>query len=367
MFSERDLQYNRGIIAPLSQVTRIIDVATASCIGLLGNALSNSRPEMLKKTILVTGASGFVGSAVVERFAAEGHSMRITSRGAAQPFGRDGVRQYGGVDLRAPGSWTAPLEGADVVVHCGARVHVVKELSLDPMTEFRRDNVEATLALATQAAKVGVKRFVYVSSIGVNGAETFDRPFGPDDAPAPHSPYAQSKLEAERALKTLAVHTGLELAIVRPPLVYGPLAPGNFGALVRTVLRGTPLPFGAVRNRRSLVARANLVDLLLRCAVDTQAAGHTLMVSDGDDISTPELLHHIGRALGRPVRLFPVPPAPMRTLAGWLGRAAILQSLCGSLQVDITRTCLLLNWTPPVRFTDAVGEAARSYLPGPAA
>jgi nucleoside-diphosphate-sugar epimerase len=207
-----------------------------------------------------------------------------------------------------------------------------------------------------------VKRFVFVSSIGVNGAETSGRPFTPEDAPAPHSPYARSKLEAEVALRELAQQTGLEVVIVRPPLVFGPGAPGNFERLMQALHRGMPLPLGAIHNQRSLVALGNLTSLLQLCLSHPQATNQTFMVSDGEDISTTELLRRAAHGLGRRARLIPVPGSAIRALAGLLGKADFAQRLCGSLQVDISKTRSLLGWAPPLSLTDALNDTARQYL-----
>jgi UDP-glucose 4-epimerase len=230
------------------------------------------------------------------------------------------------------------------------------------LAEFRRINVRGSLALASQAVAAGVRRFVFVSSIGVNGAETAARAFHASDVPAPHSPYSQSKLEAENALQELSRRTGLELVIVRPPLVYGPDAPGNFGALLRAVHRGIPLPFGAVHNRRSLVALDNLVDLLARCTVHPAAGSNTFLVSDGEDVSTPSLLRRAAAALGRRAHLLPVPVAVLRSAAALIGKGGMMQSLCASLQVDTSFTREQLGWSPVVTLDQALAGAAQRFL-----
>ena len=311
--------------------------------------------------VLVTGASGFVGRALVARLALDGMSVRAGRHHAptAEPAG---VQAFGGLDLGAPTDWSAALHGARAVVHCAARVHVMRDTTADPLAEFRRVNVQGSLALASQAASEGVRRFVFVSSIGVNGAATTDRPFHADDAPAPHSPYAQSKLEAELALLALAEQTGLEVVIIRPPLVYGPDAPGNFGSLMNAVYRGIPLPFGSVKNQRSLIALDNLVDLLLRCVNHPAAAGQVFLASDGEDLSTPELLRRTAAALGRKAHLLPVPVALLRGASQVFGKAAMMQSLCASLQIDIEKTRSRLGWSPPVSPDQALASSAQRYL-----
>jgi nucleoside-diphosphate-sugar epimerase len=265
-------------------------------------------------------------------------------------------------DLAAEGDWKAALDGVDAVVHCAARVHVMRDTSADPLAEFRRVNVLGTLNLARQAAEAGVRRFIHISSIGVNGAETFDVPFTAEDKAAPHSPYAVSKYEAELGLRQLTLETGLEVVIIRPPLVFGPGAPGNFNKLLLIVHRGIPLPLGAIHNKRSLVALDNLVDLILICLHHPAATNQIFLVSDGEDLSTTVLLRRMGAALGKPARLIPVPARALRTAARLLSKAGFAQQLCGSLQVDISKTRDLLGWTPPVRVDVALMQTARHFL-----
>jgi nucleoside-diphosphate-sugar epimerase len=234
----------------------------------------------------------------------------------------------------------------------------MNETSLDPLTEFRKVNVEGTLNLARQAVALGLRRIIYISSIGVNGAETPIAPFGLMDKPAPHSYYAVSKYEAELGLEKLAADTSIEIVIIRPPLVYGPKAPGNFGSLMRWLRRGVPLPFGAVtHNRRSLVALDNLLDLILTCVEHPKAAGQTFLVSDGVDLSTTELLQRMGRAMNLSVRLLPVPVSFMDFIFYFFGKRVMAQSLFGSLQVDISKTLEVLNWKPPVSIDEGLRRA----------
>jgi len=258
--------------------------------------------------------------------------------------------------------WSGALLGVNVIVHTAARVHVLRDSAADPLAEFRRVNVAGTLNLARQAADAGVRRFVYISSIGVNGAETFEMPFTAEDKAAPHSPYAISKHEAELGLRQLTQETGLEVVIIRPPLVFGPDVPGNFKKLLVIVHRGIPLPLGAIHNKRSLVALDNLVDLILICLHHRAAANQTFLVSDGEDLSTTVLLRRTGAALGTPARLISVPALVLRTAARLLGKAGFAQQLCGSLQVDISKTRELLDWTPPVSVDHALMQTARHFL-----
>ena len=318
---------------------------------------------MNREEVLVAGADGFVGRAVVDRLLRDGAGVRAAVR-KRRPGLLQGVRVIEGLDLIRGDGWAAALSGVSSIVHCAARVHVTRDRATDPLAEFRRVNVDGTLALATLAAEAGVKRFVFVSSIGVNGAETMGQAFAADDAPAPHSAYAVSKLEAEIALRDLSSRLGIELAVVRPPLVYGPDAPGNFGALFRAVARGVPMPLGAVHNLRSLVALDNLVDLLVLCTRHPAAAGETFLASDGADVSTTLLLRRMASALDRHARLLPVPVSVLRGAGRLLGLRAVVQSLCGSLQVDISKAEQLLGWRPAVSMDAALAQCALAYRGG---
>lgn len=262
-------------------------------------------------------------------------------------------------DLGPDADWRPALSGVQAVVHCAARVHIMADTSADPLAEFRRVNVDGTLALARQAAAAGVRRFVLLSSVKVHGEATAPgHPFHADDAPRPEDAYGLSKHEAEQALRHLAAETGLEVVVVRSPLVYGPGVKANFAQLMRAVALGVPLPLGALHNRRSLVGLDNLVDLLRVCLDHPAAANQTFLVSDGEDLSTTELVHRLGRALGRPARLLPVPAPLLRAGAALLGRRAAVDRLCGSLQVDIASTRARLGWTPPVSVDEGLRRAA---------
>ena len=266
-------------------------------------------------------------------------------------------------ELRGDFDWSEHLNGVAAVVHCAARVHVLIEHSVNPLYEFRAVNVEGTLALARQAAARGVRRFIFLSSIGVLGNETTDRPFRYDDPPAPHSPYAISKLEAEFALRQLAAETELEVVIIRPPLVYGPEAPGNFATLIKALAVGTPLPLASVTdNRRSFVFVDNLADLI-RCSFHHPAAANqTFLVSDDESLSTAALLRRMGEALGRPARLVPVPVTLLQMGAALLGKRDMAQRLCGSLEVNISKTREMLGWAPPVSVDEGLRRTAAHWL-----
>lgn len=266
-------------------------------------------------------------------------------------------------ELAADSDWSAALDRADVVIHAAARVHVMNDAASDPLAEFRRVNVEGTLALARQAADAGVRRFVFISSIKVNGESTDpERPYRADDIPAPVDPYGISKEEAEQKLRVLALECGMEVVIIRPPLVYGPGVKANFQSMMNWLSRGIPLPLGAIRNRRSLVALDNLVDLIVICIDHPGAANQIFLVSDGEDLSTTELLQRMGRALGKPARLLPLPMSLLDFAARLLGKASIAQRLCGSLQVDISKTRELLGWEPPVSVDEALAKTAHHFL-----
>ena len=311
---------------------------------------------MTKLQTLVTGASGFVGGALCAEVISRGFAVRGVTRTLCDL--PNGVKNIVIASIDGSTDWQNALMGCDVLVHLAARVHVMKEAAIEPLSEFRRVNVQGTLNLARQAAAAGVRRFVFISSVGVNGAETFQRPFTDQDQAAPHSLYAVSKYEAELGLQTMAAETGMEVTIIRPPLVYGPHAPGNFGSLMRWLRRGVPLPLGAIHHQRSLVALDNLVDLIVTCLTHPAAADQTFLVSDGEDVSTTELLRLMGQALRRPARLLPVPAGWLKLAAAMVGKRDVAQRLCGSLQVDMEKTQCLLGWTPPLSLDEGLKKAA---------
>lgn len=311
--------------------------------------------------LLVTGANGFVGSAVCRHALAAGQVVR----GAVRTPGSIGSHAVTVGAMDGHTDWTEALRGCRAVVHTAARVHVMNESSANPLSEFRRVNVEGTLNLARQAAAAGAQRFVFVSSVKVNGEGTEPgHAYVASDAPAPQDAYGLSKAEAEQGLRRIASDTGLEVVVVRPPLVYGPGVKANFRSLMLAVARGLPLPLGSVTgNRRSLVGLDNLADLLLTCVERPAAAGQTFLVSDGDDLSTADLLRRMGHALNRPARLLPCPPSLLQMGAAVVGKAAIAQRLLGNLQVDIAHTRATLGWTPPVGVDEGLRRAAAGLEP----
>lgn len=308
-------------------------------------------------TVLLTGASGFVGKAVLKTAQQRSLKIRPVFRSMDSAKGHPEAVLVSGLDGAA--DWSQALKGVDVVIHAAARAHIMREEALDPLAEYRRVNVEGTLNLARQAAAAGVRRFVFISSIKVNGEATaLGRPFTADDAPAPEDAYGLSKAEAEAQLQQVAQETGMEVTIIRPPLIYGPGVKGNFASLVRWVHRGLPLPLGGVtHNRRSLVGLDNLVDLILVCADHPKAANQTFLISDGEDLSTTELLKRIGKALKQPACLLWVPAGAISFMAGLVGKKVISQRLLGSLQVDVHKTCELLDWKPSVAVDEGLRRA----------
>jgi nucleoside-diphosphate-sugar epimerase len=312
--------------------------------------------------ILLTGATGFVGNAVMKRLVIDGYEVTAAVRNQqSSVHGKVQMIVVPGLD--ASTEWSAALAGLHVAIHVAARVHVMSEQSADPLAEFRKVNVEGTLNLARQAAAAGIKRFVFISSIKVNGEGTKpSQPYTAFDLPAPQDPYGISKMEAEHGLRQLAEDTGMEVVIIRPVLVYGPGVKANFRSMMSWLNKGVPLPLGTILNKRSLVSLDNLVDLVVTCIKHPAAANQTFLVSDGEDLSTTEMLRHMGKALGKPVRLLPVPAGLLEGGAALLGKRAVAQRLCGSLQVDISHTRETLNWTPPVSVDEGFRAAATAFL-----
>lgn len=316
-----------------------------------------------KLNILITGAAGFIGGVLCDNLIADGYQVRGTFRG-------DGRRETGGRvvvgDIGPETDWSEALDGNDVVVHLAARVHVMNDLAADPLEEFRKVNTAGTLALAEQAATAGVKRFVFISSVKVNGEETGKgrpedgerRIFSEEAVPAPQDAYAVSKREAEQGLLEIGEREKgegrREVVIIRPPLVYGPGVKANFRALMKWVERGVPLPLGAVHNKRSFVALDNLVSFIIHCMDHPKAANEVFLISDGKDVSTTELLQKMARAFGKRSFLLPVPVGLMTFAAGLSGKRDVADRLFGSLQVDNSKAKDLLGWKPVVSMDEGL-------------
>jgi len=297
--------------------------------------------------VLLTGATGFVGKALAAGLASDSE-VDLTCAVRRSGLGCPGkVIVTGELDGRT--DWSETLDGGDVVIHSAARAHIMKDEVADPLAEYRRVNVDGTLNLARQAVKAGVKRFIFVSSIKVNGEQTHPgKPFTENNEPNPQDAYGVSKREAEDGLMSLAHETGMEIVVIRPVLVYGPGVKGNFATLNKLVSKGIPLPLGAVKNRRSFVALDNLVDLIIMCLDHPAAANQVFLAADGQDMSTTELLEEIAEAMCKSPRLVPVPEGLLMFGATLLGKKAVAQRVLGSLQVDISKARNLLGWSPPL-------------------
>jgi nucleoside-diphosphate-sugar epimerase len=310
--------------------------------------------------ILVTGASGFIGSALVPALNAAGFATRrVVRRASEQQLSEGETLSIGDVDGTT--DWTQALRDVETVVHLAARTHVLHETDSDPLAAYRRVNVDGTRRLATQAAAAGVRRLVFLSSIKVNGERTFARPYMEDDAPQPEDAYGTTKLEAERVLRTIERETGIQVVILRPPLVYGPQVKGNFLRLMKLISRGWPLPLASVRNQRSLVYVGNLVDAILACIKTPAAAGRTYLVSDGPDLSTPELVRALAKCLSVQPRLYPFPPSLLALGASLAGKRDEAARLLGSLQVDGSRIRRELAWQPPHTMEEGLAKTARWF------
>lgn len=314
--------------------------------------------NLLGKKVLLTGANGFIGSAIANALLCSRFDVLQAVRKSTN------LKETSIGSLDDGTDWNKVLTDCSVVVHCAARVHVMKDAISDSLSEYRKVNVAGTLNLAKQAACAGVKRFIFLSSIKVNGEETnLGRAYTDQDVAAPQDEYAISKAEAEVGLRSLADETGMEVVIIRPPLVYGPGVKGNFYTLMSLVARGLPLPFGlATTNRRSFVSVDNLVSLIMTCIDHPNAANQTFLVSDGEDLSTTDLLLRIGKSLNCPVRLVPIPVNILIILSWLLGKKPIAQRLLGSLQLDISKTCSLLNWKPPVPVDEGLRRVTRQRM-----
>lgn len=312
--------------------------------------------------ILITGANGFVGRELIASLI---RRTDVSVTAAVRSKSNDlqtSVNQVDGLWVGSDTVWREALRGVKCVVHLAG---VTRETEQDRLTgsTYWNVNVEGTLNLARQAAAAGVERFIFISSVKVNGESTEARhPFTHDQKANPQDAYAVSKYRAEQGLSLVARETGLAVVIIRPPLVYGPGVKGNFRSMMAWIRKGIPLPLGAIQNQRSLVSLANLIDLILICLDHPAAANEIFLVSDGADLSTPELLRRLGKALGRPARLLPVPAWLLQDGAALLRKKSMAQRLCGNLQVDISHTCRTLNWAPRITVDEALKETANAYL-----
>jgi nucleoside-diphosphate-sugar epimerase len=308
--------------------------------------------------LLLTGATGFIGSALLGRLVADGDFKPLATVRVIDQDTFIDVEKIAVGDISPTTDWSLALTDVEFVVHAAARAHKPKETSQSAISMYREANTESTLNLARQAAEAGVKRFVFISSIGVMGNRS-NKPISENDNPNPAMPYAVSKLEAELGLCEIMAQSEMEVVIIRPPLVYGPQAPGNFGRLVRLVKKGVPFPLALVQNLRSFVAVDNLVDLIITCLNHPAAANQVFHAGDGMDLSTPALLNLMGDKLGKPARLVPFPVWILKLATMLAGKQIEFQSLCGSLQVDISKAQDLLEWKPPVSVPDAMHRAVQ--------
>lgn len=311
--------------------------------------------------ILVTGSTGFLGSALCEKLMQNNISFRCAVRKLNDHYSGDEYTEVG--DINSNTNWSIALYKIDCVIHCAARTHVMRETKSNSLPVYRTINVDGTKKLAEQAAKYGVKRFIYLSSIKVNGEQTQGiSKYKSEDTPMPQDPYGISKWEAEQVLQDIAARTGLEVVIIRSPLVYGSEVKGNFLSMLKWINRGIPLPFGAINNKRSLVAKDNLINLIIRCIDHPAAKNKTFLVSDDEDLSTTELLQRIGFALGKPARLIPLPASFLHMSGILLGKKNITDRLLGNLQVDIAFTKQVLGWRPLISVNEGLNDTVKWYL-----
>ena len=314
--------------------------------------------------VLVTGASGFIGSGLTGFLTRSGYSVcaAVRDNSALSLLPGDDMKHVAVGSICASTDWSQALDGVDAIVHLAGRAHVLQETHADALSLFRTVNRDGTLHLARMAAEAGVRRFVFVSSIGVNGNQTLAVPFSEKDTPNPRDFYAISKFEAELGLREIAARTSMEVVILRPPLVYGPGAPGNFRRLIDIVQKGLPLPFGRINNRRSLLYLDNFTDAIRLCIEHPKAAGHTFLVSDGEDVSTPELIRRIAHALHRPARLLAVPVSLLRLAGRVTGKSAAVSRLTGSLQVDGDAIRQRLGWIAPYSMQDGLAATVAEFV-----
>jgi len=319
--------------------------------------------------VLITGATGFVGSRLATYLSTQvpGVDLRLAVRHRPDDLQVPNVLPAGSIevvgDINPHTNWTNSLVGVDVVIHLAARVHVMNDVALDPLEEYRNANTLATIHLAQEAAKAGVKRFIYLSSIKVNGEETsLGQSYSENSTPAPIDPYGVSKWEAELGLEKVCTKTSMEFVIIRPPLVYGPGVKANFQKLMGLVAKGLPLPLGTVHNQRSMLALDNLVSFIAEVIKNPLAANQCFLLSDGQDLSTTQLLKLLAKGMGKSIWLLPVPAFVLRAAAQVLGASAAADRLLGSLQIDSSKARQLLQWQPPLSAEDGIAIAAKAYI-----
>ena len=316
----------------------------------------------MRQRVLVTGATGFVGRCLVPDLFVAGYGVRASVRAPATVKWLNNVDTVAIAGINGQTDWCMGLDGVDTVVHLAARVHVMHDSAADPLAAFRAVNVAGTARLARAAAQVGVRRFVFLSSIKVNGEETNSAPYNEAMPVNPQDAYAVSKWEAEQALHAVSAETGMQVVILRSPLVYGPGVGGNFLRLLKLIERGVPLPLASINNRRSMIYIGNLADALIACATHPAAAGNTYLVSDGEDVSTPQLIGGLARLMGSSARLWPFPSTLLRSAGRLTGKAAEVERLIGSLQVDSSRIRNELDWIPPFAVDQGLAETVRWFV-----
>jgi nucleoside-diphosphate-sugar epimerase len=330
---------------------------------------SEANQRLQNSCVLITGATGFVGSRLAGFLNSQfpNTELRLAVRHQPDELQVPGVPLAGSIevvgDINPHTNWTNSLVGVDVVIHLAARVHVMNDVALDPLEEYRNANTLATIHLAQEASKAGVKRFIYLSSIKVNGEETLPgQSYSEDSIPAPIDPYGVSKWEAERGLEKVCTQTGMEFVIIRPPLIYGPGVKANFQKLMGLVAKGLPLPLGAIHNQRSMLALDNLVSFIAEVISNPLAANQRFLLSDGKDVSTTQLLKLLAKGMGKSIWLLPVPAFILKAAAQMFGASAAADRLLGSLQIDSSKARQLLQWQPPLSVEEGIAIAAKAYL-----
>ena len=331
--------------------------------------LSEANQRLQNPCVLITGATGFVGSCLVGFLSSQFPKidLRLAVRHRPDNLQVPGVLSAGSIevvgDINPHTNWTDSLVGVDVVIHLAARVHMMNDVARNPLEEYRNANTLATIHLAKEAAKAGVKRFIYLSSIKVNGEETTPgQSYSEDSITAPIDPYGVSKWEAELGLEKVCAQTGMEFVIIRPPLVYGPGVKANFQKLMGLVAKGLPLPLGSVHNQRSMLALDNLVSFIAEAMTNPLAANQRFLLSDGQDLSTSHLLELLANGMGKSIWLLPVPVFMLRAAAQVLGASAAADRLLGSLKIDSSKARQLLQWQPPLSAEEGITIAAKAYL-----